>query len=168
MLGPPLQPAPAAVVVSGAGFGYCAAAVRTAGHGISMAGLLQQLQSDPSLEGSGCIEQLRDSAAVFKGVDLKAIPASLLLTNYIAEVGDRAQQCLNAGAVRQQDIDVGSDCFPLMQDVQGLLQLSRQPVVQQLLGGQRLQELVEGLYKCKQQLNETHLRGCKQLLLTDS
>ena len=39
-------------------------------------------------------------------------------------------------------------------DIEGLLQLSGQSVLQQLLGGQRLQELVEGLSRCKQQLGD--------------
>jgi hypothetical protein len=160
-------PAAAAAAVTGAGFGYDAAAVPAAVHSISMTGLLQLLQSDPSLETSICIRQLRYSAACFEGVSLKAIPASLLLTNYIAAVGDRAQQCLSAGVVGQQDAEVGAECFALMQEVEGLLQLSGQPVLLQLLGGLRLQELVDGLTRCKQQLTERHLRWCKQLLLTN-
>jgi hypothetical protein len=122
-----------------------------------MTGLLQQLQSDPSLEGSACIRQLRDSAAGFEGVSLKAIPASLLLTNYIAAVGDRAQRCLSAEVVGQQAAEVGAECFALLQEVEGLLQLSRQPVLLQLLGGQMLQELVDGVNRCKQLLTEAHL-----------
>jgi hypothetical protein len=103
---------------------------------------------------------MRESAACFDGVDLVAVPASLLLTNYIAEVGDRAQQCLNAGDLGQQDVDQRAECLAVMQEVEGLLQLSGQPVVQQLLGGQRLQELVEGLKRCEQQLTETYVRRC--------
>jgi hypothetical protein len=41
-----------------------------------------------------------------------------------------------------------------MQEVEGLLQMSGQPVFLQLMGGQRLQELVEGLMRCKQQLGD--------------
>jgi hypothetical protein len=95
---------------------------------------------------------------------LTAIPASLLLTNYIAEVGDRAQQCLSAGAVRQQDINLRADCLAVEREVEGLLQLSGQPVLLQLLGGQRLQELVEGLMRCKQRLSEKQeVEGLLQL-----
>jgi hypothetical protein len=126
--------------------------------GISMTGLLQQLQSNPGLlNGSvgACIQQLERSAACLTGVGLDTIPASLLLTNYIAEVGDRAQQCLSAvgqqGAARTV---AGAECLAVMHEIEGLMQLSVQPVLLQLLGGQRLQELVEGLMRCKQRLSE--------------
>ena len=126
--------------------------------GISMTGLLQQLQSNPGLlNGSvgACIQQLERSAACLTGVGLDTIPASLLLTNYIAEVGDRAQQCLSAvgqqGAARTV---AGAECLAVMHEIEGLLQLSVQPVLLQLLGCQRLQELVEGLMRCKQRLSE--------------
>jgi hypothetical protein len=85
------------------------------------------------------------------GVD--AIPASLLLANHIAEVGDRAQQCLSA--VGQRDV-AAADCLAVEQEVEGLLQLSVQPVLLQLLGGHGLQELVDGLMRCKQLLRDTH------------
>jgi hypothetical protein len=63
-----------------------------AGRSISMADLLQQLQSGPSSKGGwgsacACIRHMHESAACLEGVALDAIPASLLLTNYIAEVG---------------------------------------------------------------------------------
>jgi hypothetical protein len=98
-------------------------------------------------------------AAAFSCVGLDAIPASLLLTNYIAEVGDRAQQCL--GAVGQQGAAgtrAGSEFLGVLQEVKGLLQLSSWPVLLQLLGGQRLQELVEGLMRCKQLLGDNVMR----------
>jgi hypothetical protein len=129
------------------------------GRSLSMAHLLQQLQSGPSL-GAGYVglfvRLVGGSAACFDGVRVDAIPASLLLTNYIAEVGDRAQQCLSARAVGQQDDDRGADFSAVEREVEGLLQLSGQPVLLQLLGGQRLQELVEGLMRCKQLLSEIH------------
>jgi hypothetical protein len=129
-----------------------------AGCSVSMAGLLHQLQSDLCVGSdvcATCIRHLQNSAACFGGVGLDAIPASLLLTNHIAEVGDRAQQCL--GLAGQQDGTAaggGAECFAVMEEVEGLLQLSGQSVLQQLLGGQRLQELVEGLSRCKQQLGD--------------
>jgi hypothetical protein len=88
--------------------------------------------------------QMQKIAAGFGGAGLDAIPASLLLTNYIAEVGDRAQQCLSAGAVQD-----GALTGAVLQEVEGLLQLSLQPVLPQVLGGQQLQEMVGGLYRCK-------------------
>jgi hypothetical protein len=87
-------------------------------------------------------------------MSLRAIPASLLLTNHIAEVGDRAQQCLSAGTVGQHGVDTGAECLAVEQELEGLLQLSGHPVLRQLLGGQRLQELVDGLMRCKQQLGD--------------
>jgi hypothetical protein len=90
---------------------------------------------------------------------LDAIPASLLLTNYIAEVGDRAQQCLNAGDVQgAAGLGAGAECLMLLLEVEGLLQLSVQPVLLQLLGKQGLQELVEGLMRCKQLLSEAYMQ----------
>jgi hypothetical protein len=94
-----------------------------AGRSISMADLLQQLLSDPSSKdgwGSACActRHMHESAACLEGVALDAIPASLLLTNYIAEVGDRAQQCLNAGAVKRQDVGVRAECLALLQEVE--------------------------------------------------
>jgi hypothetical protein len=127
-----------------------------------MADLLQQLQPNPSVGlgcGGACLQKLQISAACFGGVSLKAIPASLLLTNYIADVGDRAQQCL--GTVKRYGearMRACSECLALLQEVKGLLQLSVQPVLLQLLGGQRLQELVEGLMRCKQLLGDTYMR----------
>jgi hypothetical protein len=162
------EPGPAAVAALPAEHGTPASNMLFVfGHSISMAALLQQLQSNPSL-GAGCesafARLLGDSAACFEGVGLTAIPASLLLTNYIAEVGDRAQQCLSAGAVRQQDINLRADCLAVEREVEGLLQLSGQPVLLQLLGGQRLQELVEGLMRCKQRLSEKQeVEGLLQL-----
>ena len=140
-----------------------AAAVFT-GHSISMADLLQQLQSDPSLglhawaTGGTCIRKMELTAACFDGVSLHEIPASLLLTCYIAEVGDRAQQCMSAGAVGQQGAAhaghvAGAECLAVVQEVEGLLQLSVHPVLLQVLGGQRLQELFGGLMSCKQLLS---------------
>jgi hypothetical protein len=118
---------------------------------MSLVDLLEQLQSPCNLKTSWR-RQVEGSAACFDGVSPNGIPASVLLANYIAELGSRAQQCLSAGAVGQQEDDVGADCLAVMQEVEGLLQLSSQPVLLQLLGGQGLQELVEGLSKCKQLL----------------
>jgi hypothetical protein len=88
---------------------------------------------------------------------LAAIPASLLLTSYIADVGSRAQQCLNARAAGQQG--AGLECFELVQEVEGVLQVAGQPVVLQVFGQQRLQEMVDGLSRCKQQLRDTLKKG---------
>jgi hypothetical protein len=144
-----------AAAVAGEGGGPTAAARQHVGHInrpwhdaiISMADFMQQLQSVNGSEGGYmgvCIGQLESSVACSGGVGLDTIPASLLPTNYVAEVGDRAQQCLSAGA------GVGGECLAVMQEVEGLLQLSGQPVLLQLLGGRQLQELVEGLMRCKQ------------------
>jgi hypothetical protein len=54
----------------------------------------------------------------------------------------------------QREIDDRAGCLGVMQEVEGLLQLLMQPVLRQLFGGQRLQELVEGLMRCKQLLTE--------------
>jgi hypothetical protein len=115
---------------------------------------------------AGCIRELKHSAAQFVGLGLDAIPASLLVPNYIAEVGDRAQRCLSAaGAVGQQDAagqgaDAASgECLVVMQEVEGLLQLVAQPVLLQLLGGQRWQELVGGLWRCEKMLNAFSTTG---------
>jgi hypothetical protein len=142
-------------------------AVAPAGRNISMANLLQQLQSDPCMRSgcaAGCIRELKHSAAQFVDVGLDAIPASLLVPNYIAEVGDRAQRCLSAaGAVGKQDgsgADAASgECLVVMQEVEGLLQLVAQPVLLQLLGGQQWQELVGGLWRCKKLLNAFSTTG---------
>ena len=97
------------------------AAAAFAGRSVSMAGLLHQLQSDLSVGSdvcATCIRHLQNSAACFGGVGLDAIPASLLLTNHIAEVGDRAQQCL--GLAGQQDGTAaggGAECFAVMEEV---------------------------------------------------
>jgi hypothetical protein len=130
------------------------------GRSISMADLLQQLQSEASL-GTGCvnscIRQLESRVACLSGVGVDAIPVSLLLTNHIAEVGDRAQQCISAGDAGKQGparAGVRAECFAVMQEVEGLLQLSGQPVLLQLLGDQGLEELTKGLSRCKQQLGD--------------
>ena len=145
-----------------------AAAAAFTGYNISIADLLQQLQSDPSVGAdlcATCTKQLRDSAACFGGVALDAIPASLLLTNYIAEVGDRAQQCLStAGQQDRTAAGARAECLAVMQEVEGLLQISGQPVLLQLLGGQRLQDLVGGLVGCKQLLGD-QLRSLNVLTL---
>jgi hypothetical protein len=60
--------------------------------------------------------------------------------------------------VKRQDVGVRAECLALLQEVEGLLRLLSQHVLLQLLGGQRLQELVDGLYRCKQLLTETYLR----------
>jgi hypothetical protein len=134
---------------------------------ISIADLLQQLQSDTSFSsgwGIACIRRLRDSSACFKGVGLDTIPALLLLTNYIAEVGDRAQQCMNAAGVGLQDAAQARarfECLALLQEGDGLLQLSGLPVMLKLLEGQRLQQLVGGLQRVKQLLSATYCSGSR-------
>jgi hypothetical protein len=101
--------------------------------------------------------QLEGSAQGFAGIGLQDIPASLLVANYIAEIGDRAQQCLEAAAgdAQQQDGNKAAECSAVVNAVEGLLQLAVQPVVRQLFGQQQLQELVKGLIRCKQQLSNT-------------
>jgi hypothetical protein len=130
-----------------------------------MAALLQQLNPPGASAASetalaDCIVQLRESAAVFTGVALNDIPACLVVTNYIAEIGDRAQQCLKVAAAMQRDGNTAdsAECFGVVSVVEGLLQLAVQPVVMQLFGMQKTQELVGGLMSCKQQLVNTLAR----------
>jgi hypothetical protein len=132
---------------------------------MSMAALLAQLsQADPSPAGAdslnGCLIQLQETGGVFSGVSLHAIPASLVVANYIAETGDRAQQCLSAAAgdAQEQDGNKAAECSAVLCAVEGLLQLSVQPVVRQLFGLQPQQELIGGLLSCKQQLIDTFAR----------
>jgi hypothetical protein len=98
-----------------------------------------------------CLKQLWESAGLFTGVALNDIPASFLLTNYIAETGDRAQQCLSAAADDAMQWDgAAAECSAVVCAVEGLLQLAVQPVVRQLFGPQHIQELIGGLMSCKQ------------------
>jgi hypothetical protein len=104
---------------------------------------------------------------MFYGVSLSDIPAALLLTNYIAETGDRAQQCLEAaaGAVVHRDGNPSgaAECSAVLCAVEGLLQLSAQPVARQLLTPHQLQELTPALMSCKQQLIDTIAGICQTL-----
>ena len=140
-----------------------AVAGAAAGRSMSIAAFLEQL-SAPNLwarPGSltDCLEQLQETAGVFTGVSLHDIPASLVVTNYISETGDRAQQCLEAaaGATVQQDgtgvTRAGAaQCNAVVCAVEGLLQLAVQPALRQLFSPQQQQELMGGLVTCKQQL----------------
>jgi hypothetical protein len=83
-----LEPVTTAVATAGGNLSAAAADVQSTGN--SIADLLQQLPSHPSLGascGGACIRRMHESAACFGGVGLDGIPASLLLTNYIADVG---------------------------------------------------------------------------------
>jgi hypothetical protein len=87
------------------------------------------------------------------------IPASLLLTTYFADLSNRAQQCLHAaGQQGAAHTGTGGECLALLQEVEGLLQLSLgQPVLLQLLAEhccERLQGLVAALLRCKQLLGD--------------
>jgi hypothetical protein len=133
---------------------------------MSMAVLLEQLQATAAAAGSSssgvslqpCIDGIQECVlSCFGGVDLDNIPASLLVSNCIAGVGERAQQYLNAtGSVGQQGgVHTGTEaaeCSAVMQEVEGLLQLAQQPVLLQLFGQHRVEELVEGLTSCKSRL----------------
>lgn len=134
---------------------------------MSIAVLLEQLQAAAAAAGSSsagvslqqCIDGMKASVSCFGGVGLNDIPASLLVANYFAEVGERAQQYLNARCTAgQQDggsacaVSGAAECSSVMQDVEGLLQLVQQPVLLQLFGQQMVQESVEGLTSCKQRL----------------
>jgi hypothetical protein len=168
-----LEPAAAAAAAVGvnAAEEWCDA-LAAAGRSISTADLLQRLHSDPSLGfdcGATCLRQLHKSAAAAKQLfgreSSDAILASLLLTNYIAEVGDRAQLFLGAeGQYGEARMRACSECLALTQEVEGLLQLSGQPALLQLLGGQKLQVLVEGLTRCKPLLGDK-LRSLNVLCL---
>mgnify|MGYP001807048885 FL=1 len=131
-----------------------------------MSVLLEQLQATAAAAGSSssgvslqhCIDRIHECVlSCFAGVGLVNIPASLLVSNFIAGVGERAQQYLNAtGAVGQQDgihhsIEA-AECSSVMQEVEGLLQLAQQPVLLQLFGQHMVAELVEGLMSCKEKL----------------
>ena len=171
---------PAAAAAGSAAVAKAAAA----GHSISIAALLQQLippGSSAAGDGdaaaaaaalAGCLQQLAESARDFTGVSWADIPASFLLTNYIAETGDRAQQCLAqgraaAGAALQRDGTAAdaAECSAVLQDVKGLLQLSVQPVVRQLFGQQQVHKLIRGLLSCKQQLVDTLVECARQASL---
>jgi hypothetical protein len=156
--------------------GYAAAAAASR-QSMSMAALLEEL-TPPDMSVAvdtaltGCIKQLQESAGVFSGVSLSDIPASLVVTNYAAETGDRAEQCLApgrtaAGTAMQRDGTAAdaAECSAVLQDVEGLLQLSVQPVVRQLLGTQHLQKLIRGLLSCKQQLVDTLVECARQASL---
>jgi hypothetical protein len=126
---------------------------------ISMADLLQQLQSNTGLVDGTCIRHMQQSAACFGDTNPDTIPASLLLTSYFADLSNRAQQCLNAvGQQAAAHTCAGGECLALLQEVEGLLQLSLgQPVLLQLLGEhccERLQGLVAALLRCKQLLGD--------------
>ena len=170
-LGEPGPAAAAAAAAAAGGFdapgypaapGYSAAVAAVPWRSVSTASLLHQLRSNPSLGvgcGAACVRQLKRSAACFGGGDVTAVPASLLLTNYIADVGDRAQQCLGArGQQGAAHTGARARCWGVMQEVEGLLQLSAQPVLVQLLGGQRLHELVERLMRCTQLLADIYVQ----------
>ena len=120
--GAALAPPDASPTISAAApaCGHGSPAAAAAGHCMSLVDLLEQLQSPCNIKTS-CRRQVEGSAACFDGVSPNGIPASVLLTNYIAELGSRAQQCLSAGAVGQQEDDVGADCLAVMQEVEGLL-----------------------------------------------
>jgi hypothetical protein len=140
-------------------------AAAASGRSMSMATLLQQLSQQESSShkagGAGShgsfLKLLEESAQVFAGIGPQDIPASLVVTNYIAETGDRAQQCLEAvtTATQQGVGDRVAECSAVVGAVEGLLQLAVQPVVRQLFGPQQLQELIGGLIRCKQQLSYT-------------
>jgi hypothetical protein len=147
--------------------GCAASAAGAAGRTMGMAALSQQhnpagMSTAVNSTLKDCLKQLWESAGLFAGVALNDIPASLFLTNYIAETGDRAQQCLSAaaGAAMQGD-GAAAECSAVVCAVEGLLQLSVQPVAWQLFGLEQLQDLIRGLISCKQQLIDTLARISK-------
>lgn len=124
---------------------------------MSLAALLHQLQASAGSSScasglGGCVQRLRDSAAsIFCGLSLDAIPANLLVVNDIAGVVDRVQQAVRAGAAAQPG--GVQDAWVVLQDVEGLLQLTAQPVLWQVLGcSQQGQDLVQELLRCRRDL----------------
>lgn len=111
----------------------------------------------------GYIQRLRCSAALhFPGVNLDHIPAPLLVANDIADVVDRVQRFVGAGAAVQHAAARPGwvqEGWVLLQDVEGLLQLTTQPVLWRVLGSNQGQQLVRGLLKCRQDL-QNHIQYC--------
>jgi hypothetical protein len=138
-----------------------------AGRNMSMAVLLEELQASHRVSLQQSINRMKAGASCFAaaGVGLNDIPVSLMVANYVAEVGDRAQQGLNAAeaacaAVGQHDgaCTVAAECSAVMheplREVEGLLRLAQQPVLLQLFDEQTVLELVSGLMSCKQRLRK--------------
>ena len=158
-------PDPAATNVAAALTAGCAGGA-AAGRNMSMAGLLEE-QASHRVSLQQCINRMKEGASCFAaaGVGLNDIPASLVVGNYVAEVGYRVQQGLNAAeaacaAVGQQDEGCtgAAECSAVMhealREVEGLLRLAQQPVLLQLFDGQAVLELVEGLMSSKQRLRK--------------